>query len=269
MLSQFGRSLFDALLALATCREGQPRGWLSRSNWNRNSDSWPSTFAQAFITWPSCIHKWRFDIPPPGINLEQDIADLEARMDAVRHTGIEFSQAEILRAYAVQLHLKQIARLLRASRVETSRAIGEAARSQRVEQRFADADAERSDGEQLRVDRHADHRIGAERVERIDFLLAANAAGHDELTLRELAQTRGGLNGKALHHSFAIHVRVEKCRDVRFELRNRIVGRERDLRLPALHGDAAILGVDAGDDALRANGGGELGGKLGVHCALG
>jgi hypothetical protein len=46
-------------------------------------------------------------------------------MDAVRHTGIGFSQAEILRAYAVQLHLKQIARLLRASRVETSHAVGE------------------------------------------------------------------------------------------------------------------------------------------------
>ena len=54
---------------------------------------------------------------------------LEARMDAVRHTGIGFSQAEILRAYAVQLHLKQIARFLRASRVETSRAIGEARNS--------------------------------------------------------------------------------------------------------------------------------------------
>jgi hypothetical protein len=46
-------------------------------------------------------------------------------MEQVRHTGIEFSQAEILRAYAVQLHLKQIARLLRAARVETSLAIGE------------------------------------------------------------------------------------------------------------------------------------------------
>lgn len=59
------------------------------------------------------------------MSLEQDIAALETRMDAVRYTGIVFSQAEILRAYAVQLHLKQIARLLRASRVETSRAVGE------------------------------------------------------------------------------------------------------------------------------------------------
>ena len=57
--------------------------------------------------------------------MEQDIADLEARMDEVRHTGVEFAQAEILRAYAVQLHLKQIARLLRATRVETSNAIGD------------------------------------------------------------------------------------------------------------------------------------------------
>jgi hypothetical protein len=47
-------------------------------------------------------------------------------MAAVRHIGSQFSQAEILRAYAVQLHLKQIARLLRAARVETSRAVGEA-----------------------------------------------------------------------------------------------------------------------------------------------
>jgi hypothetical protein len=48
-------------------------------------------------------------------------------MTAVRPTGLGFSQAEILRAYAVQLHLKQLARLLRASRIETSRAVGETA----------------------------------------------------------------------------------------------------------------------------------------------
>jgi hypothetical protein len=62
---------------------------------------------------------------PPRINLEEDIAQLEARMTEARPKGIRFSQSDILRAYAVQLHLKQLARLLRASRVETSRAIGE------------------------------------------------------------------------------------------------------------------------------------------------
>jgi uncharacterized membrane protein YccC len=124
MLAQFGRGIFDALLALDLSVH----------------DSHQDAFALqlepelghlaldiriGFHHVARSIHEWRFNIPPPSINLEQDIVELEARMDAVRHTGIGFSQAEILRAYAVQLHLKQIARILRASRVETSRAIGE------------------------------------------------------------------------------------------------------------------------------------------------
>jgi len=125
MLAQFGRSLFDALVALELAVQ----------------DSHHDAYAQqlepalqrlavdirtGFHYVASCAHHWRFHIAPPGLNLEEDIAQLEARMAAVRHTGFHFSQAEILRAYAVQLHLKQIARLLRASRVETSQAIGEA-----------------------------------------------------------------------------------------------------------------------------------------------
>jgi len=125
MLSQFGRSLFDALVALEFSVK----------------DSHNDAFAQqlepalgklavdirsGFQHVATCIHAWRFDVAPANMNLEDDIEQLEARMNQVRHTGIEFSQAEILRAYAVQLHLKQIARLLRASRVETSRAVGEA-----------------------------------------------------------------------------------------------------------------------------------------------
>jgi hypothetical protein len=78
----------------------------------------------------SCIHNWRFSVPPLGLHLEEDIARLEERMSALRPKGIAFSQAEILRAYAVQLHLKQVARLLRASRVETSRAVGEAQKTE-------------------------------------------------------------------------------------------------------------------------------------------
>jgi uncharacterized membrane protein YccC len=123
MLSQFGRSIFDALLALEFAVK----------------DSHEDRFAQqlepalrrlvtdihaGFHHVAGCIHKWSFNTPPPGINLEQDIAELESLMDQVRHTGIGFSQAEILRAYAAQLHLKQIARLLRASRIETGRAAG-------------------------------------------------------------------------------------------------------------------------------------------------
>ncbi len=125
MLAQFGRSLFDALAALEFAVQGS------------HEDAYAQQLEPAlgrlavdirsgFHYVAGCIHGWRFHIPPPGLNLEEDIAQLEARMAEVRHTGFQFSQAEILRAYAVQLHLKQIARLLRASRVETSRAIGEA-----------------------------------------------------------------------------------------------------------------------------------------------
>jgi hypothetical protein len=124
MLSQFGRSLFDALVALEIAVK------------DSNEDGFAQQLEPAlgqlaidirtgFHHVASCIHRWRFNVPPQGLSLEGDIEQLEFRMSAVRHKGIGFSQAEILRAYAVQLHLKQIARLLRASRVETNRAIGE------------------------------------------------------------------------------------------------------------------------------------------------
>ncbi len=124
MLSQFGRSLFDALLALQFAVEGSREDRFAQQL-EPELGKLAVDIRTGFHHVAGCIHKWNFFVPPPWMNLEQDIAELEVRMDAVRHTGIVFSQAEILRAYAVQLHLKQIARLLRASRVETSRAVGE------------------------------------------------------------------------------------------------------------------------------------------------
>jgi uncharacterized membrane protein YccC len=123
MLSQFSRSLYDALAALEFAVK----------------DSHHDAYAQqlepalgklaldirtGFHHVASCVHEWQFSVPPQ-MSLEEDIVQLEACMNAARPKGIGFSQAEILRAYAVQLHLKQIARLLRASRVETSLAVGE------------------------------------------------------------------------------------------------------------------------------------------------
>ncbi|MDR3739934.1 MAG: FUSC family protein [Terracidiphilus sp.] len=124
-LSQSGRSIFDALVALEIAVR------------DTHQDVYAQQLEPALgrlamdihsgFQWVArCTHEWRFHEPPPGIQLEEDIAQLEARMAQVRHTGAQFGQAEILRAYAVQLHLKQIARLLRAARVETSRAVGEA-----------------------------------------------------------------------------------------------------------------------------------------------
>jgi uncharacterized membrane protein YccC len=124
MLSQFGRSLFDALVALEfSVKDSHHDGFAQQLE--PALGQLTVDIRSGFHHVADRIHEWRFSVPP-RMNLEEDIARLEARMTAIRHTGIGFSQAEILRAYAVQLHLKQIARLLRASRVETSRAIGEA-----------------------------------------------------------------------------------------------------------------------------------------------
>lgn len=129
MLAQFGRSLFDSLVALELAVKDS-----GEDNYAQQLEPALGKLAQDISTGfnyvASCIHNWRFHVPPPNLFLEQDIADLEERLNALRPTGIAFSQAEILRAYAVQLHLKQIARLLRASRVETSRAVGEPSAAQ-------------------------------------------------------------------------------------------------------------------------------------------
>jgi len=125
MLSQFGRSLFDALVALEfSVKDSHEDGYAQQLE--PALGRLAIDIRTGFHHVAECIHEWRFHIPPLGMNLDEDVAQLEARMAEVRHTGFQFSQAEILRAYAVQLHLKQLARLLRASRVETSRAIGEA-----------------------------------------------------------------------------------------------------------------------------------------------
>jgi uncharacterized membrane protein YccC len=122
-LSQFGRSLFDVLVALEiSVRDSHQDAYaqqLEPALGKLTSDTFSGFHALA-----GRIRAWHFDAPAT-VNLEEDIEQLEARMDEVRHTGIAFSQAEILRAYAVQLHIKQIARLLRAARIEASRAVGE------------------------------------------------------------------------------------------------------------------------------------------------
>ncbi len=125
MLAQFGRSIFDALVALEfAVRDSHEDGYAQQLE--PALGRLAVDIQTGFHYLASCTHDWRFHVAPPGLNLEEDIAQLEARMADVRPTGFQFSQAEILRAYAVQLHLKQIARLLRAARVETSNAIGEA-----------------------------------------------------------------------------------------------------------------------------------------------
>jgi uncharacterized membrane protein YccC len=129
MLVQSGHALFDALAALQLAVKDS-----FEDRYAEQLEPELGKLAQdvrtGFHHVARCIHNWRFDVPPPGLHLEEDIARLEERMSALRPKGIGFPQAEILRAYAVQLHLKQVARMLRASRVETSRAVGESQKTE-------------------------------------------------------------------------------------------------------------------------------------------
>jgi hypothetical protein len=123
MLAQFGRSLFDALVALELAVKDS-HGDAYAQQLEPALGKLVADIRTGFQYVAACIRNWRFHIPPAGLDLEGDIVQLETRMAGVRHTGMEFAQAEILRAYAVLLHLQQIARLLRASRVETGNAMG-------------------------------------------------------------------------------------------------------------------------------------------------
>lgn len=123
-LAQFGRSLFDALVALELAvKDSHEDDYAHRLEPALGRLAADTHTGFHFVA--NCIHTWRFKATPK-LHLEEDIAQLESRMDEVRDTGTGFSQAEVLRAYAVQLHLKQIARMLRAARVETGRAAGQA-----------------------------------------------------------------------------------------------------------------------------------------------
>jgi hypothetical protein len=124
LLAESERAIFDSLVALELAiKDSAGDGYAEQLE--PMLGNLANDIHSGFHYVAGCIHKWQFNVPPPNLHLEEDIALLEQRMAQLRHKGREFSQAEILRAYAVQLHLKQLARLLRAARVETSRAVGQ------------------------------------------------------------------------------------------------------------------------------------------------
>jgi uncharacterized membrane protein YccC len=134
LLHQFGMQFEAALSALALAGEGSSSNGASQAPIERKSGAYAAQLEPqlskltvdiraGFQYVAGCIHRWRFDSPPEDIDLEADITALEAKMAEIRPRGLEFPQEEILRVYAVQLHLKQLARLLRSARVETDSAI--------------------------------------------------------------------------------------------------------------------------------------------------
>jgi uncharacterized membrane protein YccC len=123
LLSEFGRSILDALLALEfAVRESGDDQYASHLE--PELGNLATGISRSFKLLADCSHDWRFDLKRPGLNVEEDIAALKAKVLEIRHTSLEYPLSEVLRVYAVQLHLKQIARLLRAARHEALDATG-------------------------------------------------------------------------------------------------------------------------------------------------
>jgi uncharacterized membrane protein YccC len=123
LLHQFGRELEDVLQALELAsarRDGGDVDGGYAAQLEPELEVLARDIYRGFQFMAGCIHRWKFDAAPEGLSLDGDVAALEAKMAAVRPTGFNFPQEEILRAYAVQLHLKQLARMLKSSRVEAS-----------------------------------------------------------------------------------------------------------------------------------------------------
>jgi len=125
LLHQTGRELADSLRALELAVDGSDSDGYA-THLEPELGKLVNDIHRGFQYLAGCIHHWKFDVAPVDLSLEADVAALEAKMAAIRPTGLEFPQEEILRAYAVQLHLKQLARLLKSSRIETSEAASEA-----------------------------------------------------------------------------------------------------------------------------------------------
>jgi uncharacterized membrane protein YccC len=126
LLHQLGQELVAALRALELASKSQTAEVTTDdyvAHLEPELGQLTRDLCRAFEYVGRCIHLWKFDTPPEGLSLEDDVAALDAKVAAIRPRGLEFPQQEIFRAYAVQLHLKLLVRLLRSARIETSKAV--------------------------------------------------------------------------------------------------------------------------------------------------
>lgn len=122
LLNQFGNELIDGLRALDLA-SASGSGSSFAAKLNPELGRFTDDIRRGFEYLAGCIHRWKFGKPPASLSLEGDVTALEAKMAVLRPIVPTFPQEEIFRAYAMQLHLKQLARLLRAARIETERSI--------------------------------------------------------------------------------------------------------------------------------------------------
>jgi uncharacterized membrane protein YccC len=124
LLTEFGRSLHDVLLALEFAIQHSTTDKFAQ-NQEPELGTLIAHTREAFDYVAECVSLWRFHVPPSAWNLEEDIHALETRSKGNRQTALTFPQEEILRNFAVQVHLKQVARLLRTARLEAHEATSE------------------------------------------------------------------------------------------------------------------------------------------------
>ncbi|HEY9127947.1 MAG TPA: FUSC family protein [Acidobacteriaceae bacterium] len=125
LFHQSAQELTDALHALELAAKSSDAGSSDRSYLAKlEPEIRALTLAlyNGFESLARGIHHWKFDAVPADLFAEP-IAQLDAKIALMRPRVLEFPQNEIFRAYAVQLHLKQIARLLHNASTETSKTL--------------------------------------------------------------------------------------------------------------------------------------------------
>lgn len=125
LLHQFAQEVTDALRALELAANAEQTNDTKQSytmhlepeigNLTRNLSLSLESLAR-------CVHQWKFDASQEDFSLQDDIAHLDKKIALMRPSVLEFPQQEIFRTYAVQLHLKQLARLLQNARNDAVKA---------------------------------------------------------------------------------------------------------------------------------------------------
>jgi len=126
LVEQYGRGLSDLLhaleLAVAGCSAEASESY--RSALHPELERLIADIHHGFEWVARCIHRWSFSTAPRGFSLEEDLTALEHKIAAIDRSSHGMPQVDLLHGYAVQLHLMQLARLLRAARIETGRTVG-------------------------------------------------------------------------------------------------------------------------------------------------
>src|SRR5215831_2311847 len=99
-------------------------------------------------------------------------------------------------------------------------------------------------GNQILVDRHSNHRIHANGIESVNFLLFADASSRNEPSGSLVAEIADDVEGESLKHSLSFDMRVQERAAVRFQSPNHVGSFNRSKLLPTLDGDMAGARVD-------------------------